>query len=184
MTELPIKGLPTERAIAGLTDLKTLYARHETELPVKDRDLAKGWEPLVDHDTDRERAMRALEMSTLFELRRGLRRGGCWLGYSNAYRNREQMLIPEEQWRAQRRRHLSLLRLPEHPKEFLASLVTAVKQGMDAASRALARGEIAIDEGDIRLPKLEKEDVPPPVAQARGVLTAPALLQQKCYRLG
>jgi hypothetical protein len=171
MTELPIKGSPTERAIAGLTELKTLYARHETELPLKDRDLAKGWEALVDGATDRERAMRALEMSTLFELRRGLRRGGCWLEYSNAYRNREQMLIPEEQWRAQRRRHLSLLRLPENPKEYLASLVAAAKQGLDAVSRALARGELAIDEGDIRLPKLEKEDVPPPVTQARDAIT-------------
>jgi hypothetical protein len=171
MTELPIKGSPTERAIAGLTELKTLYARHETELPLKDRDLAKGWEALVDGATDRERAMRALEMSTLFELRRGLRRGGCWLEYSNAYRNREQMLIPEEQWRAQRRRHLSLLRLPENPKEYVASLVAAAKQGLDAVSRALARGELAIDEGDIRLPKLEKEDVPPPVTQARDAIT-------------
>jgi hypothetical protein len=171
MTELPIKGSPTERAIAGLTELKTLYARHETELPLKDRDLAKGWEALVDGATDRERAMRALEMSTLFELRRGLRRGGCWLEYSNAYRNREQMLIPEEQWRAQRRRHLSLLRLPENPKEYLASLVAAAKQGLDAVSRALARGELAIDEGYSRLPKLEKEDVPPPVTQARGAIT-------------
>jgi hypothetical protein len=79
MAELPIKGSPTERATAGLTELKTLYARHETELPVKDRDLAKGWEALVDGVADRERAMSALEMSTLFELRRGLRRGGCWL---------------------------------------------------------------------------------------------------------
>ena len=171
MTELPIKGSPTERAIAGLTELKTLYARHETELPLKDRDLAKGWEALVDGATDRERAMRALEMSTLFELRRGLRRGGCWLEYSNAYRNREQMLIPEEQWRAQRRRHLSLLRLPENPKEYVASLVAAAKQGLDAVSRALARGELASDEGDIRLPKLEKEDVPPPVTQARDAIT-------------
>jgi hypothetical protein len=112
--------------------------------------LAKGWEALVDGAADRERAMRALEMSTLFELRRGLRRGGCWLEYSNAGRNREQMLIPEEQWRAQRRRHLSLLRLPENPKEYLASLVAAAKQGLDAVSRALARGELAIEEGDIR----------------------------------
>jgi hypothetical protein len=77
------------------------------------------------------------------------------------------MLIPEEQWRAQRRRHLSLLRLPENPKEYLASLVVAAKQGLDAVSRALARGELTIDEGDIRLPKLEKEDAPPPVTQAR-----------------
>ena len=61
--------------------------------------------------------------------------------------------------------------MPENPKEYLASLVAAAKQGLDAVSRALARGELAIDEGDIRLPKLEKEDVPPPVTQARGAIT-------------
>jgi Domain of unknown function (DUF4158) len=137
MAELPIKGSPNGRAIAGLSELKTLYARHETELPVKDHDLASGWKAFVDGAADRERAMRALEISTLFELRRGLRRGGCWLDYSHTYRNREQMLIPEERWTAQRRRHLSLLRLPENPAEYIASLVAAAKQGLDAVSRSL-----------------------------------------------
>ena len=85
MAELPIKGSPNERAIAGLRELKTLYARHETELPVKDRDLASGWEAFVDGAADRERAMRALEMSTLFELRRGLRRGGCWYRVASCF---------------------------------------------------------------------------------------------------
>jgi hypothetical protein len=61
--------------------------------------------------------------------------------------------------------------MPENPKEYLASLVAAAKQGLDAVSRALARGELAIDEGYSRLPKLEKEDVPPPVTQARGAIT-------------
>jgi len=170
MTDVPIQGATTERAIAGLNELKTLYARHASELPVKERDLAKGWKAHVEDAADRERAMRALEASTLFELRRGLRRGGCWLEYSNAYRSREHMLIPEEQWRAQRRRHLSLLRLPENPKDYVASLVVAAKEGMDAVSRALVRGDLTVDKGDIHLPKLEKEDVPPPVAQARDAI--------------
>jgi TnpA family transposase len=185
MTDLPIQGATTERAIAGLSELKTLYARHASELPVKERDLAKGWKAHVEDAADRERAMRALEASTLFELRRGLRRGGCWLEYSNAYRSREQMLIPEEQWRAQRRRHLSLLRLPENPKEYLASLAVAAKEGMDAVYRALARGDLTVDKGEIHLPKLEKEDVPPPVAQARdaisthiGTIQLPELLME------
>ena len=72
MTDLPIQGATTERAIAGLSELKTLYARHASELPVKERDLAKGWKAHVEDAADRERAMRALEASTLFELRRGL----------------------------------------------------------------------------------------------------------------
>ena len=170
ITDLPIQGVTTERAIAGLSELKSLYARHASELPVKDRDLAKGWKAHVEDAADRERAMRALEASTLFELRRGLRRGGCWLEYSNAYRSREQMLIPDEQWKAQRRRHISLLRLPENPKEYLASLVVAAKEGMDAVSRGLARGDLTVDKGDVHLPKLEKEYVPPPVAQARDAI--------------
>jgi TnpA family transposase len=185
IADLPIKGTLKERAIAGLTELKTLYARHETELPVKDRDVARVWEPFVDDAPDRERAMCALEMSTLYELRRGLRRGGCWLDYSNRYRNREQMLMPEEQWRAQRRRHLSLLRLPENPKEYLASLVSAAKKGLDAVARSLAQGELSIKEGDISLPKLEAEDVLPTVKEARdaigshiGTIQLPELLME------
>ncbi len=172
MTDLPIEGSTTDRAIAGLSELKTLYARHAFQLPVKERDVAKGWKAHVEDAADRERAMRALEVSTLFELRRSLRRGGCWLEYSNAYRSREQMLIPEEQWRAQRRRHLSLLRLPENPKEYLASLVVAAKQGMDAVSRGLARGELTVDKGDIHLPKLDKEDVLPAVTHARDAIAS------------
>jgi hypothetical protein len=55
------------------------------------------------------------------------------------------MLIPEEQWRAQRRRHLSLLRLPENPKEYVASLVVAAKEGMDSVSRALWTSPVSVD---------------------------------------
>jgi hypothetical protein len=38
---------------------------------------------------------------------------------------------------------------------------------MDAVSQALARGELSIHEGDISLPKLEKEEVPPSVERKR-----------------
>jgi hypothetical protein len=110
MNWLSPHGRTRRRALAGLRDLKTLYA---TELPVKDHDVANGWAAFVDGAADRERAMRALEM-----------------------------LIPEEQWKAQRRRHLSLLRLPENPKEYLTSLVAAAKRGIVAVSQAVARGEI------------------------------------------
>ena len=172
LAEVPITGSPDERAILGLNQLKALYARHQTELPVGDHDLSRGWKTLVDGVADRERAMRALEMSTLFELRRGLRRGSCWVDYSDAYRNRDQMLIPSERWAAQRRQHLSLLRLPEHPAEFIASLVAAARQGLDSVGRALDRGELSITEGDISLPKLEAQAVSPMVGQARDAIAA------------
>jgi hypothetical protein len=158
-------GLSSENGSAGNTQLQvlagpstTLYTEtmngsySDFQRPWVTEMMASDWESFVDDVADRERAMRALEMSALFELRRGLGRGGCWLDYSNRYRNREQMLIPEEQWPAQRRRHLSLLRLPENPKEYLASLVAAAKRGLDAVSRSSAQGELAIQEGDISLP--------------------------------
>jgi TnpA family transposase len=172
LVEVPIKGSSSERAILGLNELKTLYARHETDLPVGDHDLSRGWKTLVDGVTDREQAMRALEMSTLFELRRGLRRGSCWVDYSGAYRNRDKMLIAPERWATERRRHLSLLRLPEKPADYLASLVAAAKQGLDAVGRALRRGELSITDGDISLSKLEAEAESTDVTQARNAIAA------------
>ena len=62
--------------------------------------------------------------------------------------------------------------LPESPKICPISpwsLVAAAKQGMDAVSQALARGELSIHEGDISLPKLEKEEVPPSVERKRSI---------------
>jgi hypothetical protein len=82
------------------------------------------------------------------------------------------MLIPSERWAAQRRQHLSLLRLPEHPAEFIASLVAAARQGLDSVGRALDRGELSITEGDISLPKLEAQAVSPVVGQARDAIAA------------
>ncbi|MGH7121970.1 MAG: DUF4158 domain-containing protein, partial [Acetobacteraceae bacterium] len=131
LTVLGIQGHSTERAILGLNQLKPLYADQRSALPVGSYQCSKGWSKLIADEPDRERALRALEMSTLTELRKGFRRGSCWLDYSGAYRNRDQMLISSELWKVQRTRHLSVLRLPARPEEYPANLVKAANAGIE-----------------------------------------------------
>ena len=171
LTTLNIQGKPTERAIQGLRQLKSLYADQKSALPEGSYDCSKGWTKLIEGEPDRERALRALEMSTLTELRKGFRRGSCWLDHSRSYRNRDQMLISPDLWKLQRSRHLSMLRLPARPEEYIQGLVAAADTGIERIAQALARGELTVSEGELHLPALTAEALPAGVAEARRALS-------------
>ena len=50
---------------------------------------------------DRERAFRALEVATLFALRRSVRNGSVWIEHSLTFRGRERLFLPAERWQAE-----------------------------------------------------------------------------------
>jgi predicted nuclease of restriction endonuclease-like (RecB) superfamily len=57
-----------------------------------------AWNPLV-HGADPKAAWRAFEASTMMALRKSVRRGSVWVDHSLSFRERDQMLIPPQQWR-------------------------------------------------------------------------------------
>lgn len=169
LAELPILGIDGHRGPAGLETLRGLYENDRSALPKGRFDCQSVWKPLVD-DPDRGRAMRALEMSTLLDLRKGFRSGQCWIDASESYRDRDHILIPTEKWERQRKRHYSLLQLPTDPRHYIESLKRAAESGMQRVAEAVASGELRIEGGEFVLDKLEKEVLPPEVAAARALI--------------
>jgi TnpA family transposase len=172
LADLPIQAVEGQLGASGLKTLAELYTKERNALPKGKYDCAKVWKDLVDDPRDRERAMRALEMSTLLELRKGFRSGKCWVDSSESYRDRDHIFIPGETWERQRNRHYSLLRLPKDPKDYIEPLLKAAKLGLLRVAEAVKAGHLEINAGNFTLEKLEAEQLPPDVAATRSAIAA------------
>lgn len=171
LAKLDIKANDGDRTISNLEALKAVYASERTELPEGSYDCAKPWAPLVNEEEDRGRALRALEFATLTDLRRGFRRGSCWIDQAATYRDREQLLIPTKAWERERSRHYELLQLPKNPDDYLNPLIKEAEEGLRAVAAALERKEFSIESGEVSLPAIVPEAELPEVVEARRLLT-------------
>ncbi len=113
--------------------------------------------------------MRALEVATLFALRRALRNGSVWIEHSLSFRGRERLFISDERWRADARRHYARLQLPAKASEFLAPLLERVRAGVDAVAAATCAGTLRVDD-DLHLAPLADDDENPEVTKLRARL--------------
>jgi TnpA family transposase len=180
------EGMHTTRGLAELDTLYLAYDSNLTELPEGlELNVGKEWQEDID-GSDRKRAMRALEASTMMNLRKGLRRGTIWVDHSLSYRDREQMLIPRDEWDRERDRYLAVMGLPPDPDTFLVPLLAHIEAGIAAVSEAKKKGKLEIDaQGMLHLPKLEALELdfdPKRTAQALfkeiGAVQFPDLLVQ------
>ncbi len=161
---LEFKGAPKQMALQQFDALRQLHTEGSSRLPP---DFAvpvrKIWRNAIDGE-DRKRAFKALEASTALELRRGLRRGAVWVDHSLSFREREQMLIPREEWERDRDRYLSMLGLPADADEYLTKLLALIKAGLAAMAEAQKAGVVSVDaDGLLHLEALAAlpEDVEP-----------------------
>lgn len=118
---------------------------------------------------DRERAFRALEVATLFTLRRSVRNGSVWIEHSLTFRGRERLFIPAERWQADAKRHYARLSLPAEPAQFLTPLLARVLAGVDAVAQAARSGVLRVDD-ELHLPALPADDEDPEVTKLRAKL--------------
>lgn len=129
----------------GATEIK-----QDTPLP----DVGAAWHGLV-RDLDPRSGYRAYEACTMMSLRKSLRRGSVWLDHSLSFRERDQMLIPPEQWAVQRDEQMELLGMPASAAEFLEPLLANLVAGMSAVAEAQRRGKIEIGaDGMLHLPAI------------------------------
>ena len=70
------------------------------------------------------------------------------------------MLISPELWKLQRSRHLTTLRLPACPEDYISGLVAAANAGIERVTEALARGDLTVSESELHLPALTAEALP------------------------
>lgn len=155
---LEIKGSPDLDIVKQMHSLDELIKQGATELPDQfDVSVAPPvWRELL-QDTDRQKALSALKAATLLEVRRGLRGGRLYLDHSWDFRNREDSLIPPDEWAQDKQDYIRALSLHRDPDKFLERILAHVEVGLEAVSEAVAAGKLAIDDkGLIRLQAFEK----------------------------
>ena len=157
-------------ALQALDTLRVHYAAGDKALPidVTAAHLGAAWRQDI-ADPDRDRAFRALEVATLFALRRGLRNGSIWIKHSLSFRGRERLFIPDERWQTEARRHYARLQMPAKAANFLAPLLERVCTGVDAVAAAVRAGTLRVDD-ELHLAPLAVDDEDPEVTKLRSRL--------------
>src|SRR5579883_3301886 len=123
LVRLPWEAPAAHPLLEALGVLRGLYERDKRDLPVSSvLPVGRVWKAALE-GPDRERALAALEVATLLNLRRALRNGSVWIEHSLGFRSRETLFIPEPRWQQSRRTHYRRLSLPTDPKDFLDPLI-------------------------------------------------------------
>ena len=157
-------------AMDSLTKLRDLYSQDARKLPGDDvgLDLGAVWHNAIS-GPDRERAFQALEVATLFTLRRAVRNGSVWIEHSLSFRGRERLFLPAEQWRTEATHHYARLSLPTKPAKFLEPLLARVRAGVDAVAAAARSGVLRVDD-ELHISALPADDEDPEVIKLRAKL--------------
>jgi hypothetical protein len=91
----------------------------------------------------------------MMALRRSVRRGSVWVDHSLSFRERDQMLIPPQQWALHRQAFIDQLGLPERAAEFIKPLIATLVAGLWGVVGAVRRGQVEIGmDGMLHLSKL------------------------------
>lgn len=157
---LDFEAAPDHPGWLAMQTLRALYAAGERELPTDmDVPVPPRWQALI-NDPDRRRALGAFEASTLYTLRRSLKNGSISIEYSFAYRSRESMLMPLEEWEKNKGKYYKALGLPRSPEKFLDKLKAQLQAGLVSLDEAVSAGELDIEEDTIHLPRITQEPQP------------------------
>ena len=117
---------------------------------------------------DRERAFQALEVATLFALRRAVRNGSVWIEHSLSFRGRA-LVLHGRALAGRVQKHYARLSLPSKAATFLKPLLARVTAGVDAVAAAARSGVLRVDD-ELHLSPLPAEDEDPEVTKLRAAL--------------
>ncbi len=172
IVQLPWQAAGDHPAMNALTKLRDLYGQGARTLPdnIVGSGLGAVWRDAIS-SSDRERAFQALEVASLFALRRAVRNGSVWIEHSLSFRGRDRLFFSVAQWKADARRHYTRLSLPTNPDTFLEPLLTRVRAGVDAVAAAARNGSLRVDE-ELHLSALPAYDEDPEVIKLRARLDA------------
>jgi len=168
--KLPWQADEDSPVLAALKQLLKLYVDKARELPVEVSAprLGRVWSAAIAGE-DRDKAMRALEVATLFSLRRAVRNGSVWVDHSLVFRGRARLFFTPERWAAESKRHYARLDLPTKASTFLAPLLTRVRAGVAAVAKAAREGSLRVDD-ELHLTAMPAEDEDPKVILLRAQL--------------
>lgn len=169
---IEIEGLEGDPALQMVQALRDIKAQNLNELPA-DFQLPttdKTWHDLLKGE-DRKRALGALQACTALAIHKGLRGGRLWVAHSWKHRNREDFLIPKDQWERDRNKLTSAMNAFSDPRLYLKRTRHACEIGLRALSEALDAGRLEIHESQhISLPRLSPQDIDMQVERARDAI--------------
>ena len=113
IAKLPWQATGEHPAIESLAKLQGFYLKSSRKLPddVVAPTLGRVWQASIS-SPDRERAFQALEVATLFALRRAVRNGSVWIEHSLSFRGRARLFFTDERWKDESKKHYARLSLP------------------------------------------------------------------------
>ena len=170
IAKLPWQATGEHPAIEYLAKLQALYLKGSRKLPIDVvvPSLGRVWQASIS-SPDRERAFQALEVATLFALRRAVRNGSVWIEHSLSFRGRARLFFTDERWKAESKKHYARLSLPGKAATFLKPLLARVTAGVDAVAAAARSGVLRVDD-ELHLSPLPAEDEDPEVTKLRAAL--------------
>ena len=151
MTQLPLEiddGHPLASALPLLDDL---YRRKVTALPAEiNNPFGPCWGTFID-DGDRRASLAGFEAATLVTLQRSLKNGAAHIDQSNAFRNPDELFIPQKTWETQRSQHYRSLQLPRSARTYLKPIRAALKSGLAQLDAAIAEDVVRVEDDRVRL---------------------------------
>lgn len=169
---ITIKGPLGDDALAQAQALRDLQEQGAKELPIGfDASIThRVWHDLINGE-DRKRALGALQASTAMAIHKGLRGGNLWVDHSWKHRNREDNLIPHDEWERDRKKLIGAMGLFSDPKLYLKRVRHNIASGLQAVSEALDAGNVEInEERNISLPRLSPQDIDLQVTRSRDAI--------------
>ncbi len=170
IAKLPWQATGEHPAIESLAKLQGFYLKSSRKLPddVVAPTLGRVWQASIS-SPDRERAFQALEVATLFALRRAVRNGSVWIEHSLSFRGRARLFFTDERWKDESKKHYARLSLPGKAATFLKPLLERVTAGVEAVAEAARSGALRVDD-ELHLSALPAEDEDPEVTKLRAAL--------------
>ena len=170
IAKLPWQATGEHPPIESLAKLQAFYLKSPRKLPVDvvAPSVGRVWQAVIS-SPDRELAFQALEVASLFALRRAVRNGSVWIEHSLSFRGRVRLFFTDERWEAEFKKNYARLSLPAKAATFLKPLLARVTAGMDAVAESARSGVLRVDD-ELDLSALPAEDENPEVTKLRAAL--------------
>jgi hypothetical protein len=166
-------AMPADHAVAtAFATLDSLAASSSTLPAATPQPFGPSWQSLVDQP-DRAAALGCFRAATVMALKRALRNGSITVDHSFSHRVAEEKLIPLPLWQRSRARFTRGLNLPASPEKYIQRLEAGLSAGLAALAEAVKAGAVAVENGELRLPRRKPVPRDPRVDPARSPSAMP-----------
>ncbi len=163
-------AVPADHKLAAAFAMLDLLAASPNALPaITAQPFGPSWQGLIDQP-DRAAALGCFRAATLMALKRALRNHSVSVDHSLSYRAPEGKLIPQKLWQRDQGRFIRDLNLPASLEKYLQRLEAGLTAGLAALAEAVEVGAVAIDGGELRLPRRKQAPKDPRLEPARQAL--------------